>query len=145
MIRAITQVQDIYKNVIQCLWSRSANHREEYTMLTQWFLSRGSLVCYQASPRCVDQHLDGSSARLSSHWPLREHQDTTHKWGNSMRRSTIVPLRDPRGMSTIPLTNPSPELRTISLRASTEPQSTKPSRSWQLPRVTCSTACNMNT
>jgi hypothetical protein len=38
--------------------------------------------------------------------------------GSSMTRSTKVALHNPRGMSTIPLTNSSPELRTIFLWAS---------------------------
>jgi hypothetical protein len=37
---------------------------------------------------------------------------------------------------TTPLTMPSPEPRTIFLRASTELQATKPSRRWQSPRLT---------
>jgi hypothetical protein len=39
---------------------------------------------------------------------------------SSMTRSTRVVLRDPRGVSTIPLTNPPPEHRTIFSRASME-------------------------
>ena len=54
-------------------------------------------------------------------------------------RSTRVALRDPRGVSTVPLTISSLEHRTISLRASTETQATKPSRRWQPPRVTSTT------
>jgi hypothetical protein len=76
---------------------------------------------------------------------IRAHQDPTRKCGSSMTRSTRVALRDPNGVSTIPLTKPSLELRTISLRASTEPQYTKPSRRWQPTRVTSTPACNTNT
>jgi hypothetical protein len=56
-----------------------------------------------------------------------------------MTRSTKVALRDPRGLSTIPLIKASPEPRTILLRASMEPQATKLSRRWQPPRVTSTT------
>jgi hypothetical protein len=55
--------------------------------------------------------------------------------GSSMTRSTRVTLRDPLGVSTIPLTNPPSKHRTIFLRASTESQAIKPSRRWQPPRV----------
>jgi hypothetical protein len=54
-------------------------------------------------------------------------------------RSTRVALRDLRGASIMPLTMSSPEPRTIFLRALTEPQSTKPSRRWQPPRVISTT------
>jgi hypothetical protein len=57
-----------------------------------------------------------------------------------MTRSTRVALHNPRGVGIVPLTKPSPKPRTISLRASTEPQSTKPSRRWQPPRVTSTPA-----
>ena len=42
-------------------------------------------------------------------------------------------------MSTIPLTNPPSEHRTIFSHVSTESQATKPSRRWQPPRVTSTT------
>ena len=58
---------------------------------------------------------------------------------SSMTRSTRVSLRDPHGVSTIALTNPPPEHRTIFSRASMESQATKPSRKWQPPRVTSTT------
>ena len=48
--------------------------------------------------------------------------------GSSMTRSTRVALRDPHGVSTIPLTNPPPEHRTFFSHASIESQATKPSR-----------------
>jgi hypothetical protein len=60
--------------------------------------------------------------------------------GISMTRSTSVALRDPRGVNTIPLTNPPLEHCTIFSRASTESQATKPSRRWQPPRVTSTTS-----
>ena len=56
--------------------------------------------------------------------------------GSSMTRSTRVALRDPRMVSTIPLTNPPPEHHTIFSHTSMESQATKPSRRWQPPRVT---------
>jgi hypothetical protein len=57
-----------------------------------------------------------------------------------MTHSTRVALRDPRGASTIPLTNPSLEHRITFSRASTESQATKLSRRCQPPRVTSTTA-----
>jgi len=54
----------------------------------------------------------------------------------SHKPSTRVTLRDPHGVSTIPLTISSSEHRTISLHALMESQATKSSRKWQPPRVT---------
>jgi hypothetical protein len=56
-----------------------------------------------------------------------------------MTLSTRVALCGSHGVSTIPLTNPPPEHRTIFSRASTELQATKASRRWQPPRVTSTT------
>jgi hypothetical protein len=56
-----------------------------------------------------------------------------------MTRFTRVALRDLHRVSTIPLTNPPLEHRTIFLRASIESQATKPSRRWQPPSVTSTT------
>ena len=64
--------------------------------------------------------------------------------GNSMTRSTRVALCDPYGVSTIPLTNPHSEHRTIFSRASMESQATKPSRRWQPPRVTSTTGLQLD-
>ena len=64
--------------------------------------------------------------------------------GISMTRSTRVSLRDPHGVSIIPLTNPPPEHPTIFSHASTESQATKPSRRWQPPRVTSTTGLQLN-
>ena len=61
-----------------------------------------------------------------------------------MTHSTSVALHDPRGVSTIPLTNPSPEHRTIFLHALMESQATKPSRRWQSPRVTNTTSLQLD-
>ena len=60
-----------------------------------------------------------------------------------MTRSTRVALRDPREVSTIPLTNPPLEHRTNFSRASTESQATKPSRRWQPSRVTSTTVLQL--
>ena len=89
---------------------------------------------------------------LTSHlvvWRLIGITRQAHTWGttrtypksegNSMTRSTRVALRDPHGVSTIPLTNPPPKHRTIFSCASIESQATKPSRRWQPPRVTSTT------
>ena len=64
--------------------------------------------------------------------------------GSSMTCSTRVALRDPRGVSTIHLTNPPLEHRIIFSRASTESQATKASRRWQPPRVTSTTGLQLN-
>jgi hypothetical protein len=64
--------------------------------------------------------------------------------GSSTTRSTRVALRDPRGMSTISLTNPSSKHRTRFSRASTESQATKLSRRWQPPRVTSTTGLQLD-
>ena len=63
---------------------------------------------------------------------------------SSMTRSTTVALRDPYGVSTIPLTNPPSEHRTIFSRASMESQATKLSRRWQPPRVTSITGLQLD-
>jgi hypothetical protein len=64
--------------------------------------------------------------------------------GSSMTRSIRVALRNPHGVSTIHLTNPPPEHRTIFSRASTESQATKPSRRWQPLRVTSITGLQLD-
>jgi hypothetical protein len=109
-------------------------------MLTRWFFSRGSHVCQHASPRCVDRSLGGSVANRCF-TNLAHMLGTTRTYpkseGSSMTHSTRVALRGSHGVRTIPLTNPSPEPRTIFTRASQRrPQSTKTSRWWQSPRVT---------
>ena len=58
---------------------------------------------------------------------------------SSMTCSTRVALRDPRGVSTIPLINPPPEHHIIFSRALMKSQATNPSRRWQPPRVTSTT------
>ena len=64
--------------------------------------------------------------------------------GSSMTRSTRVALCDPRGVSTIPLTNTPLEHHTIYSRASMELQSTKLSKRWQPPRVTSTTGLQLD-
>ena len=109
-------------------------------------LSQGSRACQHASPHCVDRSLGGSAANW--HHPPSPHvghcKNLPTSKGSSMTRSTRVALHDPRGMSTIPLTNPPPEHRTILSRASTESQATKLSRRWQPPRVTSTTGLQLN-
>jgi len=104
--------------------------------------SRGSLGCHQATSLLCRPTLRGSAAKrcYTNLIPTRTPQEPTHKLGSSMTRTIHrVALRDPRWVSTVPLTISSPEHRTISLRASTESQATKPSRRWQPPRVTSTT------
>ena len=64
--------------------------------------------------------------------------------GSSMTRSTRVALHDSNGVSTIPLTNPPLEHRTIFSHASTKSQATKPSRRWQPPKVTSTTSLQLD-
>ena len=96
------------------------------------------MVATKLHPRCVDWSLGGSAANW--HHPPSRTSSTAKTYPqsevSSMTRSTRVALRDPHGVSTIPLTNPPPEHHTIFSRASTESQATKPSRRWQPLRVT---------
>ena len=114
--------------------------------MTRSFFSRGSLGCHQASLRYVDRSLGGSAANW--HHPPSPHVSTTRTYpkseGSSMTGSTRVALRDPHGVSTIPLINPPPEHRTIFSCASIELQATKLSRRWQPPRVTSTTGLQLN-
>jgi hypothetical protein len=103
------------------------------------FLPRFTWLRPSQTPLCVDQHLVVRRL-IGIHNRASQRRRKNHrKCGSSMTRSTRVALRDPRGVSTIPLTKASPEPHTIFLRASTEPQATKPSRRWQLSRVTSTT------
>ena len=75
---------------------------------------------------------------------IGRHKNLPVSEGSSMTRSTRVAFRDPRGVSTIPLTNPPPEHRTIFSRASMKSQATKPSRRWQPPGVTNTTSLQLD-
>jgi len=103
---------------------------------------RGSLGYHQATSslwrytHLMDHELIGIPKQNPQRVPHIHSQDGDPP---SHKRSTRVALRDPRGVSTVPLTISSPEHRTISLCASTESQATKPSRRWQPPRVTSTT------
>ena len=114
--------------------------------MTWQFFSQGSRVCQHASPRCVDRSLGGSVANWHhSPSPHVEHRkNLSIREGSSKTRSTRVALHDPRGVSTIPLTNPPPEHRTIFSRASMKSQATKPSRRWQPPGVTNTTSLQLD-
>jgi hypothetical protein len=119
---------------------RRANHQEDEHKVDIVIFHRGSLGCHQASPRCVDQHLMVRRLIGIHNRALPKSTARTYrKCGSSMTHSTRVALREPHGVSTIPLTNPPPEPRTISTCASTESQATKPSRRWQPLRVTSTT------
>jgi len=103
----------------------------------------GSLGCHQATSllwrytHLMDHELIGNP-KLNPQRVLHIH---SQDWDPpSHKQSTRVALRDPHGVSTVPLTISSPEHRTISLRASTESQATKSSRRWQPPRVTSTTS-----
>jgi hypothetical protein len=113
--------------------------------MTWRFLSRGSLGCHQASPRCIDRSLSGSKANWhhppSPHVGHRKNLPTSE--GSSMTRCTSVALCSFLGVHIIPLTITSPEHRIIFLRASTE-TTTKPSRRWQPLRVTSIAALQLD-
>jgi hypothetical protein len=101
-----------------------SNHRENEEQCWHGdFSPEVHLVATKLRPRCVDQHfmvwrLIGITHRASQKAP----QEPTIKCGSSN-----------------PPHKASPEPRIILLRASTEPWATKPSRRWQLPRVTNTT------
>ena len=113
---------------------------------TMIFLTRFKCLP-NASHRYVDRSLGGSVANrcfTNLAHTLGVVRTYPESEGSSMTRSTRVALCDPHGMSTIPLTNPPPEHRTIFSRASTESQATKPSRRWQPPRVTSTTGLQLD-
>jgi hypothetical protein len=129
--------------VIQACVSRNANHQEDdEDNVDTVIFSRGSLGCHQAtSPLCrlltwLVWRLIGITRQARMSGTAKTYPESE---GSSMTHSTRVALRDPRGVSTIPLTNPPPEHRIIFSRASTESQATKPSRRWQPLRVTSTT------
>ena len=108
------------------------------TMLTRWFSSEVHLLATKLHSPCVNHSFGG----LVANWHHLSSPHVGHRKnlprseGSSMTRSTRVALRDPHGVNTIPLTNHSPEHRTIFSCASMESQATKPSRMWQPPRIT---------
>jgi len=112
------------------------------TKLTQWFSPEVHLVATKLRPRCVDQHLVVRWLRgvTRTSYPLGHRKNLpTSEVAQWHARSNGVALRDPCGVSIVPLIISSPEHCTISLRASTESQATKSSRRWQPPRVTSTT------
>jgi len=104
---------------------------------------RGSLCCHQATSslwrytHLMDHELI-DNPKSNPQWVLRIHS----QYGDplSHKQSTRVALCDPHRVSIVPLTISSLEHHTISLRASTESQVTKPSWRWQPPRVTSTTS-----
>ena len=92
-----------------------------------------TLVPVVLTAHLVVQWLIGITRQARTSGTIRTNPESE---GSSMTHSTRVALHDPRGVSTIPLTNPPLEHRTIFSQASTESQATKLSRRWQPPRVT---------
>ena len=134
--------------VIQACVLRNTNHREddEDNVDTVIFLPRftwlpPSYVPVVSTAQLVFRWLIGITRQACTSGTARTYPESE---GSSMTRSTKVALRDPRGVSTIPLTNPPLEHRTIFSRASTESQATKPSRRWQPSRVTRITSLQLD-
>jgi hypothetical protein len=105
------------------------------------------LVVTKLYPHYVDHSLGGSVAKrccMNLAHTIGHRKNLPTSDGSSMTCSTRVALRDLRGVSTIPLTNPPPEHHTSFSHASTESQATKPSRRWQPPRVTSTTGLQLD-
>ena len=116
------------------------------TMLTWCFLPRftwlpQSYVPVVSTAHLVVWQLIGVTCQARMSGTARTYLESE---GSSMTRSTRVALRGSHGVSTIPITNPRSEHRTIFLHASMESQATKPSRRWQPPRVTSSTGLQLD-
>jgi hypothetical protein len=130
--------------VIQACALRSANHREddEDNVDMVIFLSRFTWLPQSYVPVVLTAHLVVQRLIGITHQACLSGTARTYltSEGSSMTRSTRVSLRNPRGLSTIPLTNPPPKHRTNFSCASMESQATKPSRRWQPPRVTSTTS-----
>jgi hypothetical protein len=134
----------MYTKVIQACVSRNANYWEddEDNVGTVVFLLRftwlpPSYIPFVLTAHLVVRWLIGITCQARMSGTTRTYPKSE---GSSMTRSTRVALCDPRGVSTIPLTNSPLEHRTIFSRASTESQATKPSRRWQPPRVISTTS-----
>jgi hypothetical protein len=122
------------------------------TMLTRWFFSRGfvrllpSYVPVVSTAHLVVRQLIGLTRQARTSVNARTYLTSE---GSSITRSTRVALRDPRGVSTIPLTNPPLEHHTSFSCASTESQAIKSSRRWSnkhhrlATRSPSATRCNL--
>ena len=133
--------------VIQACVSRNANCREddEYNVDTA-ILPRFTWLPPSYVPVVLTAHLGarrliGITRQARTLGTARTYPKSE---GSSMTHSTKVALHDPHGVSTIPLTNPPPEHRTIFSRASMESQDTMPSRRWQPPRVRSTTGLQLD-
>ena len=100
-----------------------------------------TLVPVVSTAHLVVQRLIGITRQAHTSGTIRTYPESE---GSSMTHSTRVALRGSRGVSTIPLTNPPSEHRTIFLHVSMESQATKPSRRWQPPKVTSTTALQLD-
>ena len=99
-----------------------------------------TLVPVVSTAHLVVRRLIGITHQAHTSGTIRTYPESK---GSSMTRSTRIALRDPRGVSTIVVTNSPPEHRTIFSLASMESQATKPSRRWQPPRVTSTTSLQL--
>jgi hypothetical protein len=115
------------------------------TRMTWWFYPKvhvlaNTLVPVVSTTHLVVRWLIGITRQAQISGTARTYPKSE---GSAMTRSIRVALRDPWGMSTIPLTNPPQEHRTIFLHASMESQATKLSRRWQPPRVINTTSLQL--
>jgi hypothetical protein len=121
--------------------NRKQTTEKMYTRLTRQFFTEVHLVATKLVPLWRYTHLmDHELIDYQESNPQRVLHIHSQDGILQATSFTRVVLHDPRGVSTIPLTNPPLEPRTISTRASTESQATKPSRRWQPPRVTSTTS-----
>jgi hypothetical protein len=116
------------------------------TRMTRWFFSRGSRASQHASPHCIDSSLGGSVANWH-HLPsphIGHCKNLPTSEGSSMTCFTRVALRGSRGASTMPLTKLFSGAPHKLLTGFNGDHATKPSRRWQLPRVTSTTGLQLD-
>ena len=115
------------------------------TRMTRWFYPEVHVLANTLVPVVSTAHLVrrliGITRQIHTSSITRTYPESE---GSSMTRSKRAALRDPHGVSTIPLTNLPLEHRIIFSRASLEWQATKPSRRWQPPRVTITTGLQLD-
>ena len=135
----------IYMKVITSLCNEDANQREEHgshgDFSPEVHVLANTLVPVVSIAHLMVRRLIGITRQACTSGTARTYPESE---GSSMTRSTRVALCDPRGVSTILLTNPPSKHRTIYSRASTESQATKTFRRWQPLRVTSTTGLQLN-
>jgi hypothetical protein len=131
----------MYMKVNTSLCKGEANQREEQgchnDFSSEVHVFANMLVPVVSTAHLVVQWIIGITRQAHTSSTSRTYPESE---GSSMTHFTRVALHDPRGVSTIPLTNPPPKHHTIFSYASTESQSTKPSRRWQPPRLASTTS-----